>query len=145
MASYNCNEIWKYHSQASCQCAWEDGLGSFDLSVRTFSGSNALAKADQTADFLNNEIGRKIGRENPNASEQELALLTLENQYQTGLYVAVKTDEGYRVEQRRISEEAYGKAKEEIHMRNDNGFTQEEQKEIDESRTAASETAADDE
>jgi hypothetical protein len=39
-----------------------------DLSVRTFTGKNALSQADQSIDLLNNQIGRSIGAANADAS-----------------------------------------------------------------------------
>ena len=44
--------------------AHEDTLPN-DLRTRTFTGPSALAQADETADLLNNVIGREIGKANP--------------------------------------------------------------------------------
>jgi hypothetical protein len=57
-----------------------------DLGVRAFRGVGASAKADQTIDLLNNDIGRRIGRENPSAGGRNLAIAVLGYYHSTGLY-----------------------------------------------------------
>ena len=100
-----------------------------NLNVRVFKGKNALSQADQTIDLLNNQIGRKIGKDNPNASMKELALKVLEYQYKNGLYTATENKDGsITVIQTKISEEQYKKGIEIIKGLNNNGFTKAEQK-----------------
>jgi len=65
-----------------------------NLSLTSFGGKNALAKADQTADLLNNQIGRQIGAANPTATNQDLARLTLDYFHTNGLYVATPDSNG---------------------------------------------------
>ncbi len=102
-----------------------------DLSKRTFVGKNALSQADQTADMLNNEIGRNIGKANPKANMKELALKTLEYQYKVGLYTAVAGDNGViNVKQTKISEEQYNAGVETINGLNNMGYNKSEQEKI---------------
>lgn len=82
-----------------------------DLSVTSFSGKNAQASADQTADLLNNQIGRQIGAANPNASNQNLAQLTLDYFHTTGLYVSTPGANGsVNVTQTTLTNEQYAQA-----------------------------------
>jgi RHS repeat-associated protein len=75
-------------------------------------GIKTLADADRTADILNNEIGRTIGKNNPNASLKDLALKALEYFNTNGLFTAQKQSDGtYNVEQTKLSDDEYKKAK----------------------------------
>ena len=104
-----------------------------DLSIRSFTGNNALSQADQTIDLLNNEIGRQIGLDNPDASTQELAIKTLEYQYENGLYTSSKNKDGsVSVTQTKITEQQYTKGIKTLKGLNDSGFTAPEQKQRDE-------------
>jgi RHS repeat-associated protein len=102
-----------------------------------FSGDGALAKADETVDLLNNQIGRAIGEANPNANMQELALATLEYTYKNGVNVATpmtnEKDEitWYQVHKFKLTSEQYESAKKIIKGLNENGFTPAEQKRLD--------------
>ena len=102
-----------------------------------FTGKGALAKADETIDLLNNQIGRSIGEANPNANMQQLALATLEYNYTNGIYVAtpITNDQGettgYRVTQSKLTKEQYENAKNVINGLNANGFTPAEQQKRD--------------
>ncbi len=83
---------------------------SVDLSNRTF---NDLGKADQTADLLNNEIGRFIG-ENINSSDmKETAQNVLREFKINGLYTTTKNkDGGYSVNKTKITQEQYNQLNE---------------------------------
>jgi RHS repeat-associated protein len=103
-----------------------------NLSQRTFTGKGALARADQTIDLLNNQIGRQIGKDNPNATPQELATKVLEYQYNTGLYTAtVNKDGSVNVSQTKITTEQYTNGLEILKTVNNNGFTPAEQQKAD--------------
>jgi RHS repeat-associated protein len=103
-----------------------------DLSQRSFSGKNALSQADQTIDLLNNQIGRQIGKDNPNASLQELAIKTLDYQYNTGLYTGTTNKNGsVSVGQSKITAEQYKNGLQIINGLNNSGFTAPEQKQRD--------------
>jgi RHS repeat-associated protein len=99
-----------------------------DLSVRVFRGKDAALEADQTVDLLNNEIGRAIGAANPNASMQQLALLTLDAFHTTGFFESVTNDNGATsIVRRTISDDEYNAARTTIENLNDSGFTADEQ------------------
>jgi len=82
-----------------------------DLSVRSFSGKDAAKRADQTADLLNNQIGRLIGITNPGASNQELALKALDYYHHIGLYSTRERNGGVEIEQTRITKETYNSSR----------------------------------
>jgi RHS repeat-associated protein len=82
-----------------------------DLSVTTFTGKNALASADQTADLLNNRIGRQIGAANPTGTNRDLARLTLDYFHTNGLFVATPGSNGsVNVVQTTLTDEQYAQA-----------------------------------
>ncbi len=64
-----------------------------DLNKRNFK-SNEIALADQTTDLLNNQIGREIGRLNPDATTNELAQATATYFYEKGFYTFNKDKDG---------------------------------------------------
>jgi hypothetical protein len=91
-----------------------------DLTQRKFS---TMALADQVIDLKNNQIGRKIGRENKGASNQELALLALDHFYNDGLWTAVmNSDKTVSIVKTRITKEQYETARAEILRKNENGL-----------------------
>ena len=106
-----------------------------DLSQRTFTGNttkDALVKADQTIDLLNNQIGREIGKANPNASMQELATATLDYFHNTGLYTAtINKDGSVSIGQTKITDEQFKQLNGAFQQLNDNGRTQQEQQRSD--------------
>jgi hypothetical protein len=103
---------------------------SANLSKRSFKGENAVAKADQTIDLLNNQIGREIGKANPNASIQELAMATLDYFHDNGLYTTTSNKNGsITVSQTKITDEQYQQLKKVFEQLNNNGRNQQEQKE----------------
>lgn len=67
-----------------------------DLSNRTFSDRNS---ADQTADLLNNQIGRSIYLNNPNATNVEYAQNAVEYMYTNGLYTVSSQNGNFIVSQ----------------------------------------------
>ena len=102
---------------------------SVNLNVNTFSGKSALSQADQTIDLLNNNIGRKIGKDNPSATMQEIATKTLDAFHNDGLYTAtVNKDGSVTINKTKISDEQYKQGMETLNNLNNNGRTQEEQK-----------------
>jgi hypothetical protein len=91
-----------------------------DLTQRKFSN---LLLADQVVDLKNNQIGRKIGREHKGASNQELALLTLDQFYNDGLWTTVTNkDKTVSIVKTRITKEQYEAARSEILRKNENGM-----------------------
>jgi RHS repeat-associated protein len=103
---------------------------SVNLNNRTFSGKDALSQADQTIDLLNNQIGRGIADDNPKASMQELAVKTLDVYHGDGLYTAtINQDGSVSITRTKISDEQYNKSLETINKLNNNGYTQQKDKE----------------
>ncbi len=99
-----------------------------DLSQRTFSGKNALSKADQSIDLLNNQIGRDIGSANPDASMKDLAMKTLDYFHDNGLYTAtVNKDGSVTIGQTKITDEQYKQLQGVFQQLNNNGETKAEQ------------------
>ena len=83
-----------------------------------------MSNADQTADLLNNQIGRIIGTNNPKKHTNELALLILEEFRNNGLYVAEKDeDEVWNVKKRKLSEDKYNSLRNEYITMDKYGFT----------------------
>lgn len=105
---------------------------SADLSQRAFSGKNALAKADQTVDLLNNQIGREIGKANEGASMQQLATATLDYFHENGLYTATVNKDGtVTIGQTKIGDDQYKQLKQVFQQLNQNGMTAQEQQRSD--------------
>ena len=93
-----------------------------NLAIRNFKGEGALSKADQTIDLLNNQIGREIGKNNPNASPQELAVKTLDYFHDKGLYTSETNKDGsVSVSQTKISDSQYNNAMGTLKNMDDNG------------------------
>ena len=83
-----------------------------------------LAGADETVDLLNNQIGRDIGKNNPDASMQQLAVETLNYFNDNGLYTANKQKDGsYSISQTKLTSEQYSSALKTISTTNQNGYT----------------------
>lgn len=81
-----------------------------DLTVRTFKGKDPLSEADTTIDLLNNVIGREIGSDNPNATNQQLAIKALDYFHTYGLFTATTNQDGsVTVSQTKITDEKYRK------------------------------------
>jgi RHS repeat-associated protein len=110
----------KYGSQIATQATNSHEQNPYvDLSVRNFSGKNAAGKADQTADLLNNQIGRAIGEANPGASMAQLA----GDYYHTnGLYESQPNADGsVSVVQTKLSDQDYANAKKNLNQLDQNG------------------------
>ncbi len=87
-----------------------------------------LSEADQTIDLLNNVIGRDIGKANPDASMQQLAVETLNYFNDNGLYTATKQKDGsYSITQTKLTPEQYSSALETLVTTNQNGYTPSQQ------------------
>ncbi len=72
-----------------------------DLSNRVFTNADS---ADQTADLLNNQIGRSLYSNNPNANNTDYAKSAVEYMYKNGLYTTSKSRDGiYTVNQVKIN------------------------------------------
>ena len=67
-----------------------------------------LASADQTVDLLNNVIGRRIGYYYKGCGMRQLALYTLDEFHNNGLYTAKYNEDGYwHVNLQQLSDEKY--------------------------------------
>lgn len=73
---------------------------------RSFS---SLGEADEVVDLLNNEIGREIGKNNPNMSNSQLAVHVASYMKQQGLYVAKPSNGGYVVSQQKTTPQQFSK------------------------------------
>lgn len=78
-----------------------------DLSVRMFDGDNKWNEADQTADLLNNRIGRTIGAEYSKESPVQLAVRALDYYYNIGVFVGKEKDGKVMVYQHKIDINQY--------------------------------------
>lgn len=95
-----------------------------DLNRRLFF---KLSEADETADLLNNIIGRSVGSLNKGRTMKELAFKILDEFYYNGLYTVVKNTSGfYKVIKTPISKEKYEQLKRLYNETDVNGFTTEE-------------------
>ena len=82
----------------------------------------------QSIDLLNNQIGRYIGKANPDASMQDLAMKTLDYFHDNGLYTATTNKDGtVTIGQTRITDEQYTQLQELFNGLNNDGFTKAEQ------------------
>ena len=91
---------------------------NIDLNQRVF---NDLSSADTAVDLLNNIIGRKIGKDNPNASNVELAKKVLQEYKTNGLWTVSKKDGKYHIGKTVITEKQFKLGIEEINKKNENG------------------------
>ncbi len=83
---------------------------------------DTMAEADQSADLMNNIIGRNIGESNKNKNMQELSLLVLDDFFKNGLYVVTKNkQEKFLLEKRLIIKEKYEYLKSYYDELNENG------------------------
>ena len=82
-----------------------------------------LAEADQTADLLNNIIGREIGIQHGDSSMRGLANQVLETFYRDGLYTTAEYEDGkWRIERKPLSQDKYEKAKSVFETIGENGM-----------------------
>lgn len=91
-----------------------------DLEQRSF---DSMSYADTVVDLLNNSIGREIGSQNENLSNQELAIKVVEVFYKIGLWTATTNKDGKIIIQRtRINDSQYNAAIDEINKKNNFGL-----------------------
>ncbi len=114
-----------------------EGVGLMETQSVDFSkdfngkGSEGLKLADHIVDVLNNEIGFGIGKANPNATIKELAGLALSKFKNSGLWTASTDKDGnITISKTKLSDKEYNTALNHFKTLNDNGFTKEEQEEI---------------
>jgi RHS repeat-associated protein len=82
-----------------------------------------LAGADQSADLLNNQIGRSIGINNPGLTSTGYAKKSLDYFYTKGLYMVNKKDGGgFQVVQSKISKDQYNSSLNIINGLGNNGL-----------------------
>lgn len=106
---------------------------SVDFS-KTFNGKgvDGLNLADHIVDVLNNEIGFSLAESNPDATIGELATIALTEFKENGLWTASADKDGnITITRTKLSEEEYEKALNHFNTLNENGFTRDEQQEID--------------
>lgn len=95
-------------------------------------GAEGLDLADHIVDVLNNEIGFALGEANPDATHGELAGIALNEFKENGLWTATKDKGGnITISRTKLSDKEYKAASNHFKKLNENGFTKEEQKEID--------------
>ena len=110
------NKYGKYHAE-QIGIAHENRT-DFDLSEgKTYSNPE---DADTSADLKNNTIGQEIGSSNY-SSTQELVSKVLDYTKENGLWEVEGSDGKYRVVQKKISEEEWRKAMEELNQLNQYG------------------------
>lgn len=81
-----------------------------------------IEDADTYIDKKNNEIGRDIGKNNPNADRKTLAKKVMERYYKNGLYVAKEKNGVYIPTLQKITKEQYEQAIRTIEKKNNNGL-----------------------
>ena len=89
----------------------------------------SLPFADNTADFFNNEIGRQIGEQMPDASATEVTKHILDVFLNEGLF-QVDREDGNKVKRTKISQETYNAAIKILNRLNNNGRTDDQEKAI---------------
>ena len=95
--------------------------------IRSISPNTTFATpelADQATDLMNNVIGRYIGsdKDNANLSPKELTLKVLDYFHDTGLWMALQTEDGYKIAKTKLPDADYIKAKNEIGKLDDKGL-----------------------
>ena len=76
-----------------------------------------LYDADHSVDLRNNIIGRRIGEENPNLSNTEIAKKVLEEYHDVGLWTVQKNKNGtYSISKTKLSDSEYKKAIDELNI-----------------------------
>lgn len=90
------------------------------------------AKADESCDLRNNEIGRSIGQTADPVKMNQLALRVLEAFHDSGLWVSERTPGGkWRVVQKKVADAIYQEAKARLLVLNENGRDAAQQAEQD--------------
>ncbi len=93
---------------------------------------NYIGNADQTTDLLNNQVGRRIGMQNPNKNTKDLAFRVLDEFRENGLYVTEQDEQGvFNVKKKKLSEERYDSLKNIYNTLNKDGFTLKEVSDIE--------------
>ena len=78
------------------------------------------------------QIGREIGKANPNASTQELAEKTFDYFHDKGLYTATTNKDGtVTIGQTQLNDDQYKAASDVLKTTNNNGFTPDQQAQRD--------------
>ncbi len=114
--------------------------------IQTSFTSNELAKADETADLLNNILGRAIGNANPNATMNELASKVLDDFHSNGLNVVVEVRDvnnkiiGYEVQNVKLTDQQYADAKKALNGTDENGKNDEDKKNQEENEKKGEDT-----
>jgi hypothetical protein len=85
-------------------------------------GYNNLEEADSYIDQRNNEIGRTIGTQNPNTSQNILADKVLDYYYQNGLWELEKNGDKYFPVKRTLPQEQYDELKQAVATMNRYGY-----------------------
>lgn len=122
---------------------------SHEATLASISGDNRAnlkfpseAKADESCDLRNNEIGRSIGKSDDPKKMNELALQVLDYFHSCGLWVVEKqADRTWSIFQKTMPDHQYEVAKKRLLQLNENGFDSKQQEARDEElkrqRTAA--------
>ena len=97
--------------------AHEDN-SKLDMNQKVFDN---MASADASADLHNNIIGRKIGTNNPKASNVNLAKLVLKEYKEKGLWTVTKINGKYHLQRTKISQKQYELGVQEINKKNNYG------------------------
>ena len=97
--------------------AHEDN-SKLDMNQKVFDN---MASADASADLHNIIIGRKIGTNNPKASNVNLAKLVLKEYKEKGLWTVTKINGKYHLQRTKISQKQYELGVQEINKKNNYG------------------------
>jgi RHS repeat-associated protein len=104
-----------------------------DLSIKTFTGENALHQADQSIDLLNNQIGQEIGKNSIGSTVKEIANKVLDIYNKEGLFTATQNKDGsITISRTKISDEQLQTAKDNLNNLENTGRYSIEQKDYDE-------------
>jgi hypothetical protein len=102
-----------------------DGWVPYNFSDVAFK---SLLLADQSVDLLNNGIGRSLGWGRDGLSGRDSALMALEEFRSNGLWMALPQSDGtWAIEQRKLTDQQYSSARDNILKLDENGFNPEEQ------------------
>ncbi|MDE9517865.1 hypothetical protein KKJ17_08960 [Xenorhabdus bovienii] len=100
----------------------------FDLNNRYFDSAHPKLEADRVVDFLNNEIGRQIGKESSSKSMKDISLKVLEHFHKEGMYVftdgSYVVNKGYSsltIGQQKITDQQYNYTRYVFDRVDDNG------------------------
>lgn len=99
-----------------------------DLNKRAFGGADALERADQTIDLLNNQIGRAIGEQNEGADNITMAKAVVNEYYKNGLWTSkeIKNKDGnvvgQSIQKTKLTKDQYNAAMTEIDSKGQDGL-----------------------